>query len=86
MLYYTDNLKSAVYAIDNIDELAFLPDGLVAIAESDVANIVDGLKPLSTADDARFIRNEKLHCTQWVVQRHRDEIEYGRETTLSDMQ
>ncbi|PRP71747.1 hypothetical protein BUE93_04900 [Chromobacterium amazonense] len=38
------------------------------------------------AAQARAERDQRLAATEWLVQRHRDEIDLGRETTLSGVQ
>ncbi|OQS42349.1 phage tail assembly chaperone [Chromobacterium haemolyticum] len=69
--------------IDNGGE-KYLPSNCTKITDAQAAAIQNP-QPTSSqlAEKARLQRDNFLVATQWLVQRHRDQIEIGAATTLS---
>lgn len=65
----------------------YLPAGSVEITE-DQAKVIQNPPPSAEqqAEQVRAQRDQRLQLTEWFVQRHRDEIEMSKPTTLSASQ
>ena len=83
MIYFTNDDRNAVFAISDESELSYIQKGVYRITIEDRDKILESLKPPITPDMVRYDRNNRLDRTQWLMQRHRDEIEFGCNPTLS---
>jgi len=81
MKYY--KLNNEVYAFDD-DQLDFVKPEMMEMSDDEVEahiNPKPTLEQLST--EARNKRDALLLDSQWLVQRHRDQLDTGIETTLT---
>ena len=80
---YFKKQDGSVWAFDD-DQLDLVHDDMVAMTTEEI-ELHKNPKPTSEqlADEARLKRDQLLSDTQWLVQRHRDQIEVGEPTTLT---
>lgn len=80
---YFKKQDGSVWAFDD-DQLDLVHDDMVAMTTEEI-ELHKNPKPTSEqlADEARLKRDQLLSDTQWLVQRHRDQIEVAEPTTLT---
>ncbi len=88
MIYFTNDDETELYALDSVEDIQFLPNHInpTPIGVTDADRIRTQLIRLVTPEHVRSDRDTRIERTVWLVQRHRDEIEAGRVTTLTNDQ
>ncbi|WP_215807251.1 phage tail assembly chaperone [Aeromonas jandaei] len=89
-MIYVKSPDGSVFAYESESDMRELsPDGCVIMSPEEVAhhldlNSVDGLHHQSSV--ARFQRSALISNTDWLVNRHRDELDIGSSTTITASQ
>jgi hypothetical protein len=75
-----------LHFLDSTDFEYLLPEGCIAIFDAEADSIRNSVNPVQKAADVRTKRDSMLNSTDWIMSRHRDELQFNKTTTLTEDQ